>query len=234
MVIVFLLMILFYKKYLPKIEEYKGRVHTKAFNFCIKDYNYEKHLGEGYFGNVILASKGKQKVAIKIVNLDRYDNEGMYNYKNIENEIKLTKKMSKLGVGPNLYDAFYCNQNGRYSLYLVLEYMTEGSLDKWLLQSGNKLTPQLKKELKQKLDILHKNNIYHLDIAERNILLTKKGERLEIFLGDFGISLSSKEILKQQENRNNTDLLRVLSIEKVENINTLVIKSMIYLHTFKF
>ena len=112
--------------------------------------------------------------------------------------------------------------------------MTEGSLDKWLLKSGNKLTPQLKKELKQKLDILHKNNIYHLDIAERNILLTKKGERLEIFLGDFGISLSSNEILKQQENRNNTDLLRVLSIEKVENINTLVIKSMIYLHTFKF
>ena len=220
------------KKNLSSIKEYVNT--NKGKNTCLKGYKYERDLGSGSFGNVILASKGGHKYAIKVIGLENYSSTSYYNYNNINNEIKLTREMSKLGVGPEFHEAFYCFNGNNSSLYIVLEYMNEGSLEQWKIKTGKQIPTDLKKDLKTKLNLLHKNDIFHLDIAERNILLTNKNGKLEVYLGDFGISMSKEQLLKDHSNRNTIDLLNILSEETITNIDKLVIKSMIYLHSFKF
>ena len=220
------------KKNLSFVKEYVNT--NKGKNTCLKGYNYERDLGAGTFGNVILASKGRHKYAIKVIGLENYSSTGYLNFKNINNEIKLTREMSNLGVGPKFHEAFYCFNNNNSSLYIVLEYMTEGSLEQWKLKTGKQLPSDLKKDLKDKLNLVHKNGIYHLDIAERNILLSNKNGKLEVYLGDFGISISKEQLLQDHSNRNSMDLLNILSEENIDNIEKMVTKSMIYLHSFKF
>ena len=165
------------KKYLPNIPEYIDKKTSDVNNVCIKDYKYDSFLGEGAYGSVILATKQGKKYAIKKLGLKNYSSSvNSYNtYDSLQNEITITKKMSKLGIGPKLYDYFYCKTKDYYTLYIVMEHMTEGSLDKWLQKdTKHKLSPELKKEIKRKLDIMHKHKVFHGDIASRNMLLTKK------------------------------------------------------------
>jgi len=224
------------KKYLPNIPEYIDKKTSDVNNVCIKDYKYDSFLGEGAYGSVILATKQGKKYAIKKLGLKNYSSSvNSYNtYDSLQNEITISKKMSKLGIGPKLYDYFYCKTKDYYTLYIVIEHMTEGSLDKWLQKdTKHKLSPELKKEIKRKLDIMHKHKVFHGDIAPRNMLLTKKNGKMDIYLGDFGLAQEEKDFYK----RNDDDLKLSLSSGNYNKSNTfkdLVINYILTMYEIKF
>jgi len=73
--------------------------------------------------------------------------------------------------------------------YIVMRYMSEGSLDDRLAKSELKLTEMahILKRVSEALDAAHAKNIIHRDVKPSNILFDSTGEA---FLSDFGIAKS--------------------------------------------
>ena len=131
---------------------------------CFKIFKKEKLLGKGGYGQTYLASKGNFKYAVKVQEITNIE------ISDLKKEIKLTKKMGKLGVGPKLYDYYICKEDNKNKLFMVMEYMSGGDLYTWF-SDGNKLTAKLKKDAKKKLKIMHDNGIIHNDLHEGNIFI---------------------------------------------------------------
>lgn len=73
--------------------------------------------------------------------------------------------------------------------YIVMRYMSEGSLDDRLAKGEIKLTEMahILKRVSEALDAAHARNIIHRDVKPSNILFDSTGEA---FLSDFGIAKS--------------------------------------------
>jgi serine/threonine protein kinase len=73
--------------------------------------------------------------------------------------------------------------------YIVMRYMSEGSLDDRLAKGELKLTEMahILKRVSEALDAAHAKNIIHRDVKPSNILFDGTGEA---FLSDFGIAKS--------------------------------------------
>ena len=63
----------------------------------------------------------------------------------IHTEIKIAKKMGKLGVGPIIYDYYICKESKKkgYVIFIIMQYMYGGRLEQW----GKIPTQAQKKEL---------------------------------------------------------------------------------------
>ena len=157
---------------------------------CFKIFKKEKLLGKGGYGQTYLASKGNFKYAVKVQEITNIE------ISDLKKEIKLTKKMGKLGVGPKLYDYYICKEDNKNKLFMVMEYMSGGDLYNWL-GDGNKLTAKLKKDARKKLKIMHDNGIIHNDLHEGNIFIQNKNNKPELFIGDFGISETKESLIRQ-------------------------------------
>ena len=180
-----------FKKFEPKIEgEYR----------CFGDYKVLHGLGSGAFGSVYLVEKNGKKYAIKVIDIN-FNN--LYvsvsdNLKTIKNEIEITKKMGEMNIGPKLYDSYICEPNiNKLSAFMVMEWMTEGSLGNWL--QNNKLTKKQHETIVQKIEKMHKLGYIHADLHDNNILVTKNKSKVEFFIGDFGLSKTTKDLIKQHE-----------------------------------
>ena len=91
-----------------------------------------------------------------------------------------------------LFDVDFDPASGRW--YEIQEYVTSGSLqtlmaDRSLLTGVQRATffNDVARELADALNILHKNNLLHLDLKPSNVLL-RSGDRLDLVLIDFGIA----------------------------------------------
>jgi predicted Ser/Thr protein kinase len=181
-----------FKKFEPKIEgEYR----------CFGDYKVLHGLGSGSFGVVYLVEKNGKKYAIKVISINFDPIFGMTsgnNLKNIKNEIEITKKMGEMNIGPKLYDSYICEPNiNKLSAFIVMEWMTEGSLGNWL--QNNKLSKKQHESILQKIEKMHKLGYIHADLHDNNILVTKNKSKVEFFIGDFGLSKTTKDLIKLQE-----------------------------------
>ena len=96
--------------------------------------------------------------------------------------------MAKLDVAPEFYGSYTCKHEGKPHVFIVMEYMTEGTLMDYL--NDNKLSKELKDELDKKIKIMHSHGIIHRDLHNQNILLTKKKDKLHIYIADFGKSIT--------------------------------------------
>ena len=118
--------------------------------------------------------------------------------KTIKNEIEITKKMGDINIGPKLYDSYVCQPDmNKISVLIVMEWMTEGSLDNWL--QNNKLTKSQENSILKKVEKMHELGIVHADLHQENILVTKNKSKVEFYIGDFGLSKTAKDLVKQQE-----------------------------------
>lgn len=141
-------------------------------------YTFQNMLYENKFSQIWLAiGKNKQKYAIKIINLEKYDPD------RILEEINFLKSINH----PNIikyYENFKKDQN----IYIVMELAKCSLLDILKIKySGfeEKYVSVILRQVLEAVQELHNNKIIHRDIKAANILVSTKNT---IKLTDFGVS----------------------------------------------
>lgn len=92
---------------------------------CLKDgYINIKELGAGEYGTVNLVKKNGKKYAMKKIEI-KYSSYTPINEQinSIKNEIKILKKVGKLGISPKLYDYYLCKDKKGFAVYLIMDYI---------------------------------------------------------------------------------------------------------------
>ncbi len=98
------------------------------------------------YGDVFKGRGEKYNYAIKVINIEKMDDDVLYWQKantleNLEKEAEITRKMGELGIGPRLFDVYYCEDKGVPKYYFMMEHMNQGSLKIYLKKSKMKKTP---------------------------------------------------------------------------------------------
>lgn len=163
-------------------------------------FNFKEFIAKGWSGSVY---KLDSKNIVKIVPLlkQRYTPGGIVSRK-ITNEIKITEIAGLIGVGAKLnkYTAC-CDKTGNCYYALYMEYINGITLNNYILSKhntdvNNKL---VKKMLKEKLKLLHKNNIIHGDLSNENIIVNIKDSKIvDLRIIDYGKSVIGKDIFKNE------------------------------------
>lgn len=137
-------------------------------------YQTEKEIGRGGMATVYLARDPafKRQVAVKIMH------EGA-NLPRFRREAETWASLEHANVVP-VYD--YGEEAGR--AYLVMRYMTGGSLAQRLKQIRVPEIPMILRRVAEALDDAHAQGVVHRDVKPSNILLDA---RRQSFLSDFGL-----------------------------------------------
>lgn len=175
----------------------------KAGTILNDRYEIEKTVGEGGFGIVYMARDNALEinVAIKeffvgrlcarkpgerdveVKGMGKIAEEYTYRRQRFLTEARNLAKFSKHKNIVNVYDYFEENNTA----YLVMEYLEGISLSAFLKQNKGKISEEnaveIAEAVSQALSAMHKEKIYHLDVAPDNIFLCPKNV---IKLIDFG------------------------------------------------
>ena len=147
-------------------------------------YCFDKLIGQGAFGKVLLGYSiltGK-KVAIKAIDRSHMDNE--YTRRKIFREVYILKKLKSRFV-VKILEVFENNEN----FLIVMEYVQGGDLLNYLKLHGRMPEDQCKKIFYQVVlgvKTIHQHGILHRDIKLDNILLDQSMNHIKIC--DFGVS----------------------------------------------
>ena len=140
-------------------------------------------LGSGGFGEVWLALQANidRKVAVKVGHTPIDDKTVQLRFE------RECIALGRLSGHPNIIDVFTAGQLDDGRPYLVLEYVSGGTL--WQRSQKGPLTEaELLKvgiELADALHVAHTAGVLHRDLKPENVLLRSNGEAV---LGDFGIA----------------------------------------------
>jgi serine/threonine protein kinase len=89
--------------------------------------------------------------------------------------------------------------------FMVLEFMAEGSLDKFLARMQQEISVldlvQMVKHTIAGMSYLEQNNIVHRDLALRNLLVSKVDGKYTVKVSDFGMSRSTEKGYYQSEEK---------------------------------
>ena len=190
--------------------QFDNRAMLKVGSVLRNIYRIDGYLASGGFGNTYLATnlEFKETVAIKeffmrgvsernedfsSISVSNSDNVQMFD-KQLSTFKREAVRLRKLGSMNNshivkVHDIFEENNTA----YYVMQYIKGKSLGD-LLKQYNKpfdqgwLKDNLLPQLLDALDVIHKNNLWHLDVKPSNIMFDSKGNATLI---DFG---SSKQI----------------------------------------
>lgn len=147
-------------------------------------YEVEKELTQGGMGLIILARDPyiQRQVVIKVLMYSRMLDEVYREF--FQREAELIAALEHPAIVP-VYDFGWHGQQP----YIVMRYMSGGSLDDLLLKGEVKITEMAHviKRVSEALDAAHAKNIIHRDVKPSNILFDNTGEA---FLSDFGIAKS--------------------------------------------
>jgi len=212
-----------------------------------KKYIIEKNIGEGHFSQVKLVSNNNNKYACKIQYFDKenintsvwisrgrpsgglVDKNMPYwnNYNYLEkfmkincNEFDLSKNIGKHNIGPkayHLYFAYDSHVNNICSI-MIMEYLDGQTLANY----KKKVTDEIKNQLSNQIEKLHKLNIIHQDLHQNNIMIVHKNKKIYVYLIDLGGSLIKNNILNYRKNKNYSILD---TINNNNNISDLILLS---------
>lgn len=148
-------------------------------------YEIERELAQGGMGLIFLARDPymNRQVIIKVLMYNRTMDE--FNREFFQREAELIAALEHPAIVP-VYDFGWHGQQP----YIVMRYMSEGTLDELIKKKGElKLTEiaHILKRVSEALDAAHARNIIHRDVKPSNILFDNTGES---FLSDFGIAKS--------------------------------------------
>lgn len=148
-------------------------------------YEIERELAQGGMGLIFIARDPymNRQVIIKVLMYNRTMDE--FNREFFQREAELIAALEHPAIVP-VYDFGWHGQQP----YIVMRYMSEGTLDDLIKKKGElKLTEiaHILKRVSEALDAAHARNIIHRDVKPSNILFDNTGES---FLSDFGIAKS--------------------------------------------
>ena len=150
----------------------------------IEDYEFGELLGKGSYGEVYQAvhKATNKNYAIKVY--DRYQMSQAHRLKNINNEIRIVKKLDH----PNLVKLFTVYKTVA-KIYLIMELVRGVALSNYLKENVKIDETECKKIFKQiveGIDYLHSKLVCHRDIKLENIIITENGL---IKIVDFGFAV---------------------------------------------
>lgn len=147
-------------------------------------YEIESELTTGGMGVIILAKDPyiQRQVVVKVLMYSRTLDDMYREF--FQNEAEVIAALEHPCIVP-IYDFGWHGQQP----YIVMRYMSGGSLQDKLDRGGIKLTEtaHILKRVADALDAAHAKGIIHRDIKPSNILFDASGEA---FLSDFGIATS--------------------------------------------
>jgi eukaryotic-like serine/threonine-protein kinase len=168
-------------------------------------YHFIRSLGSGGMGEVYLMQdiRINRQVAIKIIRSEGASSTDSTAAKEaarlFQREAKAIAALEHPNILP-LYDFGEEIRDGMTVTYMVMPYITEGSLASWLRQHNSlaQLSLQdaahLVEQAADALQYAHEQNVMHLDVKASNFLLRtnkKNPNRPTLLLADFGIARSS-------------------------------------------
>ncbi|ELR11863.1 protein kinase domain containing protein [Acanthamoeba castellanii str. Neff] len=182
------------------------------------DLSFVNKLGVGAFGDVWEGRlRGTTTVAIKSVrSTDKTSflaEAQIMSYASLKPRstkrfalILITHTFELLGVfrrHPNVV-TFFGLAEGPGQLFIITEFMADGSLDKHLIRNQGAVSVesliQMTKDLAAGMDHLAEHGIIHRDLAARNLLLEiKRSDVYRVKVCDFGLSRLSTEELNPQQ-----------------------------------
>jgi len=185
------------KKNITRTKLKKRNPNKKGKYKCFTDYTVINELGAGIFGTTYLTEKNNKKYAVKEISIqkDIWSLSPDIQMKNIENEIEIATILGKMNISPKVYETYICKEGGVIKAYIVMEYMSEGTLFTWL--DSNTLTPTHKKQIHKKVNKMHSLKYVHNDLHLNNVFVTKKNNKIEFYIGDLGLSYNPKNMYKK-------------------------------------
>lgn len=201
---------------LYKIDEIKLFLNKHKINYDIftksddmidylidKEYKFIKHINSGAYGAVYLFKKNKKSYACKIETLD--DNEEVDDFiKRKNKEYELSKIIGINHIGPKIYKNDYILTDSKLSNILIMDYIDGDTLYNYLIAKNyteDKMN-EIKKVLNDKLNKLHKLNIFHNDLHLNNIMIVEKNKKFNIYIIDLGLSIKKNKIYNNLSNKN--------------------------------
>lgn len=150
-------------------------------------YEIIERLGRGGMATVFLAHDPfiRREVAIKVMSAQLMENDPTF-FDRFQHEAETIAALEHPAIVP-IYD--FGNQGDQS--FIVMRYMSGGTLEKWLGQGPMKLQDiaPIIDRVASGLDEAHRKSIIHRDIKPANILFDAKDEA---FLSDFGIAKSTE------------------------------------------
>ena len=200
---------------------------SRTLQGCLAAFDSVSSTGlEGGFGSLFRGKKKGVTYAIKRVSLNpnEYDlSKGLFTADMIQNEIKITKKMSDLGIGPKLYDTFVCKPDGEPYIFFVMEYFNQNALDVYLYNGGF-ITPDDTKTISRLVNRMHAAGVVHTDLHPGNILVNlSPNGKLRFAISDFGLARFASEHVKHSKAKDH-----LLAFTKSMEMISSVIQPMVY------
>ncbi len=150
----------------------------------------ESYIGEGSYGTVRHVIKDGKELAVKTMKRN-LDIKSGHTFGNLLQEVGLLKMLQESKYFATLYDYFYAD--GTY--YIVMEYCNSGNLLQYFKNKKNStfdneydMARWIAWEVANAIFVMHSRDIVHRDIKLENIMLTDRGQGLEIKIVDFGVA----------------------------------------------
>eukprot|EP00347_Sterkiella_histriomuscorum_P022448 403338451 len=148
----------------------------------IDDYEFQKQIGEGAYGNVYLAKDKESGSLFAIKALEKLHIIKFNKTKSVHREKEILNKFKSHPNIIKLESTFQDKQN----LYFVFEHCPNGTLAS-LIQKNCKFSEEVVRiyaaEIINVLETIHTENVMHRDLKPENILVTKD---LHLKIIDFG------------------------------------------------
>ena len=143
----------------------------------LEDYELEKCLGKGAFGEVYLTSKKGDSKKYTTKKLDREEIEHTESMRYLKNEIITLQDLNH----PNIVK-FQDVKKTKKHFYIIMEYCNGGelskALDKYQTKFGKpfpeNIVQHIMRQIISAFRYIHEKHIIHRDVKLENILLSKK------------------------------------------------------------